>query len=477
MNKLFYCLISAISLVLFVLAPKEYSYSFNVAVLVLYCVDYIVFSRKEKIKALSYPSLFFFIYFFVNFAYPIFIYPFDATFIIQFRYSFSPDYINSGSAMSLTAFSMFISGYANVKTKKKIDLEERNSHTILNVGYYKIFSAISVLVLLYNLFLIVPQIGISYGDAIVPFQSGSLFVMLESALTLLLCHNNRQSMRDNTKKFFSILWFHTSLCVAFSGASLLLGSREYILTLSLLYCFLYAYYVRPIKAWQMLVGLIIGTIALYVVSQVRSNNVQITSSKEVFELKPWQNGRVSGAWNIATDLIINNRNVYVGMQYVDDPKHGYSYGYNYIPNLLSPIPFLPSLFTEHVLRTTVVDLTSQQMLTNYTRDELGDHDLDYELGSNCVVDVYMAFGIFGVILFFFGLGVGIKKLENRLNSDDVKSVCLYLVLFTGLVFFCRSSFLGPLKNLIWAYWLCCICLKKRYTFVHQKSSLLTQNTK
>ena len=445
-----------LSLILYLIAPKDYSYAFNIILLALYVLDFFILIKKEKIRSLSYPSLFFLVYFFVNFAYPVFIYPLDPTYILQFRYSFSSDYINVGSALSLVAFSVFILGYSQRKRYNKIVFEEQCS--ILNTKYYLIFTILSVLVLLYNLILIVPQIGINYADAKVPFQTGSLFVMLESTLSFLLCYINKVKIKGNTKCFFLILGLHILLSSVFAFGCLLLGSREYVLTLVLLFAILYSLYVKPINAVKLICGIFIGIVVFYSISQIR-NDDHITNSKELFEIKPWQNGQVSGVWNLATDLIINNRNLYVGMQYADDPRHGYSYGYNYIPYLLSPIPFLPSIFTKYVLGTTVVDLTSQQILTNYTRDDLGESSLDYELGSNCTVDVYMAFGVIGVIIIFYCLGLFIRYLESTMDYN-AKAACVYIVLFTGVVFFCRSSFLGPLHNVVWSYWVCCLCLKK-----------------
>ena len=444
---MFYLFISVLSLILYMSAPRAYSYTYNIIILVVYVLVFCIFARKERIKALSYPSLLFFVYFFVNFAYPVFIYPFDSMFVLQFKYSFSPYYINSGSAMSLLAFVLFISGYSR---RKMVKVASHHKILFLNRKNYKAVLCFSVMVLLYNLFEIIPQIGINYADAKVPFQSGSLFVMLESTLSLLLCYINRFEMKGNTKFFFNKLRVHIFLCLSFAIGCLLLGSREYVLSLTLMFVFLYSYYVRSINSVKMIVGLFVGVLAFFLVVQVR-NGTQITNSKELFEVKSWQNGQVSSLWNLPADLIINNRNLYVGMQYVDDPKHGYTYGYNYIPNLLSPIPFLPSLFTTYFLGTTVADLTSQQILTDYTREDLGESRLDYEL-------VYMAFGFIGVILLFYGLGLFVKYLENNMGTN-AKAACIYIVLFTGIVFFCRSSFLGPLKNLVWSYWLCCILLK------------------
>lgn len=459
-----YAVFLLIAVLMYALAPLDYSQNFNIAILGLYVFAFSYTFKRQKIKALSYPTLFFAIFFFVNFAYPVFIYPYDELFIIQFKYSFSPKYINAGSALSLIAFIAFLSGYVWKKRSTVIDTEHQR---VFSNKYYSLFTFAAILVFIYNLYIIIPQIGISYGDAKVPFQTGSLFVMMESTLSLIICNLYKNEIKGDAFKFFRHLKLHILLCSLFALVCLLLGSREYILTLSLLYVLLYSYYVKPINMIKMCIGLFVGLMAFYSISQMR-NNVKIESSKEFFELKPWQNGKVSGAWNLATDLIINNRNLYVGMQFVDDPNHGYTFGYHFIPNFLSPIPLLPSLFTKYVMNTSVVDLTSQQMLTYYTRDGLGESSLDYELGTNCVVDVFMALGLFGVIVLFFYLGYLIKYLERNSESSAL-AFCIYIILFTSIVFFCRGSFLGPIKNVVWSYWVFCLCMRKvRYIPNNQK---------
>lgn len=437
-----------IAILLYILAPREYSWWYNVVVLIAFILNFVLVLRKQRFSLLSYTTLLFIVFFFVNFAYPVFIYPYDPTFILQFRYSFSPDYINKGTALCFCAFSMFVAGYSS----RVLPLKRFRYEVLQN--RYQFFTILAYVVLLYNLYLIIPQLGIRYGDAQVPFQSGSLFVMMECTLASVCCYLNRDVIKDNWRKFVHILLPHLISSIVFCVFILILGSREYVLVLILLYVFLFTKYVKPISALKLALGVCVGMTGLYYISQVRNFNNQ----QSIWGYKSWQSESVSSVWNLASDLIINNRNVYVGMQYVDAPEHGYTLGVNYIPNLLSPIPLLPSIFSMAFWGQPVVEFTSQQILTNYTRDELGHSDLDYELGTNCVVDVYMGLGIVGVIILFFLLGKLIRRLETA--EDNLPMLCAYVILFTTVIFFCRSSFFGPLRNIVWSYLMCMIMLRR-----------------
>lgn len=445
-------MMQCIAILLYILAPREYSWWYNVVVLVAFILNFVLMLRKQRFNLLSYTTLLFIVFFFVNFAYPVFIYPYDPTFILQFRYSFSPDYINKGTALCFCAFSMFVGGYSS----RVVPLKRFRYDVLYN--RYQFFTILAYVVLLYNLYLIVPQLGMRYGDAQIPFQSGSLFVMMECTLASICCYIHRDSIKNNWRKFIHILLPHLISSAVFCVFILMLGSREYVIVLILLYVFLFTKYVKPLSAWKLALGVCVGMIGLYYISQVRNFNNQ----QSIWGYKSWQSESVSSVWNLASDLIINNRNVYVGMQYV--AEHGYSFGVNYLPNLLSPIPLLPSIFSMAFFEQPVVEFTSQQILTNYTRDELGHNDLDYELGTNCVVDIYMGFGVVGVIILFFLLGKLIRCLETA--EDNLPMFCAYVILFTTVIFFCRSSFFGPLRNLVWSYLMCLIMLRRYQISAH-----------
>lgn len=441
-----------LSIVLYLLASREYSLIYNYIILVIYILNMTFLLKRLRGNMLSYTTVFFVAFFFVNFVYPVFIFSYDPTFILEYRFSFSEIYINKGSALCLCAFSLFCAGYSTEFRKV------RDVRYSINKTRYQFVTVVSYIVLLINIYLIVPQLGIGYGNAKVPFQTGSLFVMLECVLVTISCHIYADHVKNNIKVFLRIIRPHLIASALFMIIILMLGSREYVLVLVLLYLYVYNKYVKRLSIIKLSVCVVIGFVGLYYISQVRGMSGDRKYSDNLFAVKSWQSEQVSGVWNLATDLIINNRNVYVGMEYVDDPKMGYTYGIHYLPMLTAPIPFMPSVVSKIFFCGSPVDFTSQQMLTNYTRDNLGHRDLDYELGSNCVIDIYMGLGFWGVILMFFLLGRFVKYLES--SKNNLPLICIYIIIYTSVLFFCRSSFFGQFRNVVWAYWLCCFILKR-----------------
>lgn len=443
-----------IILLSYIFAPREYSWSFCVCMLAIFCFIFLkIIVKTRNYKIFSYATLFFATLFFVNFAYPVFIYPTDPTFILQFRYSFSPEYINRGTVLCVVAFAAFAEGFS--RDRKIIHGREYS----ININAYNFFLALACLVFLYNVYIIYPQIGtVIYGDAKLPFQGGALLNLLLCVLLTINSYRNGRSIYDHPLHFLKVNWFILLLAALYSILILMLGSREYALTLFLLVAFVFSNFVRPIRLKTLLPLLLIGVISMYYVSQIRNASGETYASSGLLKNRDYQDSRVSGYWNMFTDLMVNNRNLYVGMQYVDDDNRGYTYGYHYIPTLFAPVPFLPDFVSRTFLGEPAVKFTSQEMLTDYTRTDLGHSDLDYELGSNCVVDVYMAFGVIGVIVLFGLLGYGIRFLEQN-SPGNIKYACLYIILFTSVVFFCRGSFFGFYRNLIWAYLICSVILR------------------
>lgn len=439
-----------ISIILYLCAPKEYSYSFCLANLIIFLLSIFLY-YKDGGKAVSFTTFFSLSFFFVNFAYPIFIYPYDPYFILQFKYHFREIYINKGTSLSLMAIEAYLFA---LNRKKSISKSYYKNYEIKSQNV-KIVDILFVLTFGYLCFKMVPQIGITYGDVEIPFQAGSLFVIITSVIITIACYKYRSVIRNNPKQFFLKTKFYLILSCLFIIVSSVLGSREYVISLGLLFLLNYSVFVNKIKTKLLVGSIVTGVVCLYAFSILRSG--QNFTLESITQKQAYQKSDVNPLWNTVTDLLINNRNLYVGMEYTADENYGYTYGYHYIPTLFAPIPFVPDFISKTFLGKTAVSFTSQEMLTNYTRSDFGHSELDYELGSNCVVDVYMAWGMIGVLVMFYLLGVLIRNLEAKMNHD-MYSFITYSILFGTSVFICRGGFFGPFRSVVWGLVILYFCI-------------------
>jgi oligosaccharide repeat unit polymerase len=171
--------------------------------------------------------------------------------------------------------------------------------------------------------------------------------------------------------------------------------------------------------------------------------------------------QLNSFYDIGMDLIVNNRNLYTGYEYVE--KNGISYGKSMYHQIFSPVPKLPSLFTQLVYNADPVDLSTARILTN-------EYNAHYGLGTNMVIDLYMNFGVTGVIFFMFLLGIIATKFQREAYySDNFNYMIAYVFLVALAIYLPRSTIFDPLRPIIWAILL--------YQFLKGLRLLLLQLTK
>ena len=139
------------------------------------------------------------------------------------------------------------------------------------------------------------------------------------------------------------------------------------------------------------------------------------------------------------DLIINNRNLYVLMEFVDD--FGYVY---FINNVYNSISFLP--FNSKIIDMLNIPTFLQQ--GNFpTYLEFGNNP-SFGLGTNMVGEAYLSFGIFGVFVTFFGLGWFVKYIKIR-SYSNIYYYVLFFSLLSMAVILPRTASLPNSRYFIW----------------------------
>jgi hypothetical protein len=144
------------------------------------------------------------------------------------------------------------------------------------------------------------------------------------------------------------------------------------------------------------------------------------------------------------DLIINNRNNFVAIEYVQD--NGLTYGKSLLGNLLKIIPFLSGV-VHNVFDLSIFETSSSMLLTAETLGE----DFTLGLGTSILADLYLAFGLCGVICGFYILGRFVSYLENNLSSGSIYVMIAYATMISNSVFVVRSEFFYIIGKLVYAY--------------------------
>ena len=189
------------------------------------------------------------------------------------------------------------------------------------------------------------------------------------------------------------------------------------------------YYFR-IKLKVLLPCFIVALLLMAIITVTRITSINFTTTSVVGVLQyGWDEiTRSSNALLVVfTDLIVNARNLYDGIEFVKD--NGYLFGQSYFPYLFSWLPFGGGFFTQLYLGETPRDVSTSVILTDW-------HGAGYGLGTNMIGDIYMNFSFIGVILMCFFLGNCVRRCELK---DSILCRILYFSFLAFSIYLPRAD--------------------------------------
>lgn len=421
-------ILSIYSVFLYLSAPKDYSLAHCTQSFVIFCVEaFFLLNSKCKYNLLNFELLFTIGFAFVCYAYPMVYFNLDPYFSL-FGLDFPEEYITKGTALATVAYSFLAYGLLKFPTiGQEAILENRN------IGFStKILTRITILLLLVMLTSLMP-IVIS-GSYNMDWGVGSeIRGVLESFIFFTLFQKFYRNRGRDLKSLIKKDKIYFALVISYVLLSTAIGNRGNIIRIGLLLFVLFNIYIKKLSNVTVLIVMVLGIFLMYARGAVRDSG-------------SYQNARENSVHvlDFGRDLIINNRSEYVLMDIAD--RRGYTYGKNFLGSLLSPIPYAQSTLLK-TTRMTIEDISSGSMVTS---DYFAKGDPDsFGLGTNIVGDVYLAFGLFGVIILFYLLGYSISKISYRANLGDPIMQYIYAILLMNSVIWIRADFFKPLQMVIW----------------------------
>ena len=152
--------------------------------------------------------------------------------------------------------------------------------------------------------------------------------------------------------------------------------------------------------------------------------------------------------DIAGDLVCNNRNLYVLVDFADNK--GFTFGASMLTSVLGIIPYAGTLVSE--ISGIPLDFFQASRITTFLEFGFGS---DYGLGGNMVGDVYLSFGFIGVFIAFFLFGFFVSTIISN-YTHNVKYYIIYCILLSDSVFMNRESYFLSLRSVIYSliiFWL------------------------
>lgn len=422
-------LFCALSLFLYVSSPVNYSLFFNILVLCVFLsLNFIFFSFNRSFKVgVGFEILFFIGFMMGNLAYPIFYYPNNPN-ISLFQFQFNPLVINKSSGLALVAYSFYVLFASDYTSKLSV---YRNNFNISNNVFL-----INFIISIFLLIIFIATGGFSRlsnvytGDVDLSVVSSASYagILFEIVTMLLACLVF--IIKSIKIRFFAILYL---LLVVLAFLST--GSRGFSISVLLILLVSYSLLIKKINILTFLILIAVGSSLMYFLMIFRELGVGDSSnaSEALNVIK-----KSSNIFDPFMDIIINNRNLYVLVDFVDSFD---SVNFlNVVTSLFSVIPGIGYIINFF----QIPDYLIAGKLPTYL--EFGNN-AEFGLGTNMVGEAYLSFGLFGVILVFSLFGALIRFL--RFNSN-IYLFIFYLMLIGQVLFIVRSDYLYPMRKILWA---------------------------
>jgi oligosaccharide repeat unit polymerase len=394
------------------------------------------FSSLNKKNYLDFDTLFVMLLLIIGFAYPIFLIDQDSMFLYYYRMDLDSKRVNTGVVLFALGIQTYYMGALSVKEKRK------NSANVLKFIDTR-FLILSVITLtgLFIFFGGINYFQSIYRKDIVNYSSSlALQVMvLLHAVSIVVIATEFYNKRINKNYKISKLLIVTIGCMVL--LMLYVGNRTFASQLILPILVLYALFFRNVNKLWLSVFFIVSVMSMSVIKTFRiGDDVKTpTSFAETF-----------------IDLLIVTKSTYYCLEYLE--INGYSYGLTMSGGLSGIIPSLES----NLINNYGVDKDDLGSAETLTRFVLG-RERSYGLGTNIIADIYLSFGLVGVLVLMWVLGVFTRRCYLGTLNMNYFSIITYSVLVSYSVFLARTSYTHPVKLLLW-----CFIIGKINIFLTQK---------
>lgn len=444
MAKIYGLVAFIISFFICLLAPERYNHEYSILCASLYWVFVLIYMiiRKKK-NYFDFDSVFFITYFFVTLYYTVIMYKTDPYRYIFYELYFNKHVLPLSSGLALLGIAGYIFGALLINTKQHDSLVLKFNNKKGQIKTTWMFVTCLVLIVLYiasggYMMLINEYIG---GGALEVNDSsiGSYFFAFFPAFLLsgIIGEFFNMTISSPDKfKFRKLNKVGIAVTAIVFFMFFLVGSRTIPLQIMLICLGLYSMLFRPIKLHKFFVYILFGFVLLAAVGNLRSEK----SQKDNFQMH-----------DAAMDLIVNNRNTFIAVDYVN--KKGFTYGESMLSPILAPLPFSQSGVIA-VFGLNEDNMRSALITTKQTFGYVGE----WGLGTNIVADVYLAFGLLGVLIFFPLLGYLVHYSKNNFYKS-LLALSLYSVLLSYAIYLARAEYFYFFRYFIWCYLILLLSIK------------------
>lgn len=439
MNR--YLIASILSLVLYFSAPESIDtpYCIMLTLIFLFQAISILSSDIKEEGILCFNLLFLFSFFWVTYAFPIFILgtPLDVRDGIEriIDFNLAP----KCTALCTFAISVYFYAYKRNRSEKfKLpNWVESTQLSTIKMLYLISFAVLFIISLQYLRSVGGISVGAGYWHTI--FMAIIPLVLVVGASAYY--YSNIYSFVFGNKLIFISL-------ILIMGLYFIIGDRGLIIISGIAILTVTHILVKRIKPVVLVSVMLIGASLMFVVRETRN----VETGTEINSVENAQSILVgTDVVTLFSDLTGIHRELYLGYEYYKN--YGLLYPKQIFIVPFYPLPLVPSVMSHSMFGKEMMDIKPNTILNEYVAYSGHGH-----LGIHCVIDIFMRWGIIGVFFFFYFFGALVARIRNSKNQN-LLGTALYIIFIAYAIRIPRAPMLDMLRTIFYVLFMAWIAYR------------------
>lgn len=438
-----------ISFVLLFLAPQNYNTAYCVLCAISYLYAYVlsVVAENKTGNILSFNTFFYGVLFICTFFVPLFVFN-------DYSVPLYNTYVCRATAIVSIAANVYYIGW-----RRKIDVSDKSvnlSHTfVISQKITRTLNAICIIVTI--IYIIFFRQFIAFSDVMQNDLEQNIIITIIKVVFLLSLVTSVFSKKRLSNSFITFFKDNiislTCYSIVIITSLFFIGDRTLPAYLLIITIVLYHIYIHKIKILKLLVAALLMLTVFYTVGQTRKSvelSFRNSSITDIIETTSTTVASNNSVFDVFSDYYAATQALYLAEQWKQLNDGDLFFPLRLIPILVNPIPYLPTFFSELIYGRSYVDISSAVLLTNqystYVRNINGG------FGTHCVADIYISWGILGVLLFFYLFGWLIAYLQNK-STNSIYALVAYFTFLANVLYIPRATIFGPYRSIIFEFFI------------------------
>lgn len=436
-----------ISVCLYIVSPEVYSEPYIIASLVIFFagVWHMFRNSKEKFNILSFNVIFLLSFFFCTYSYAVFVIGAGVNFSMTVLYYVNFDLITKAVLLSTVAITVYFLAYSYQQGRRPLNHGIQIKPNILNIGIIGVIRTILFIGVLVNfLYYVKIKGGNSFSVTSAPFLPE---LYKEFLIIYLLLNSLRVKCGGLT--FIEIIQ-HNKKAIAEAIIICLLylvgGDRGLPISIVFIFLGVYSFYYRRLKVAQFAIIAIAGLFTLFALRVTRGGDNSISEAGISAVASATQDALAGqSAILLFSDLMGTSTELCLGYEYVQ--KNDTTMPGKVLILPFYPFPFLPSLVGKLLYGKVPYEMSAGYILNDYIGKKYGYKS---NLGNHIVIDIYIHWGLIGVIVLFTIFGRLVCYIErNKFSNIFIASS--YILILSFALYLPRDSVFTIIRPIIFLW--------------------------